>query len=158
MCDMVGMLDFLWVPRAKQTKHWGEALGAFHQAKEDSTCNSAISKHVVWARILVEMGSHPTKRFLFNHTTPFSTKDLEKSLCAWFHRNHFCAVWEPCQTESAWCTRIHGLFASGELSRTHKNIFEVLDSNSRKASISGWIMCKFSSNVVIKQSTVDGKI
>ena len=30
---------------------------------------------------MVEMGSHPTKRFLFNHTTPFSTKGLEKSLC-----------------------------------------------------------------------------
>ncbi len=24
------------------------------------------------ARIVVEMASHPTKRFLFNHTTPFS--------------------------------------------------------------------------------------
>ena len=33
------------------------------------------------ACIVVEMGSHPTKRFLFNHTTPFSTKGLEKSLC-----------------------------------------------------------------------------
>ncbi len=43
--------------------------------------NSAISKHVVRARIVVEMGSHPTKRFLFSHTTPFSTKGLEKSLC-----------------------------------------------------------------------------
>ncbi len=43
--------------------------------------NSAISKHVVQARIVVEMGSRPTKRFLFNHTTPFSTKGLEKSLC-----------------------------------------------------------------------------
>ncbi len=30
---------------------------------------------------MVEMGSHPTKRFLFNHTTPFLTKGLEKSLC-----------------------------------------------------------------------------
>ena len=29
---------------------------------------------------MVEMGSHPTKRFLFNHTTPFSTKGLKKSL------------------------------------------------------------------------------
>ncbi len=43
--------------------------------------NSAISKHVIRARIKVEMGSHPTKRFLFNHTTPFLTKGLEKSLC-----------------------------------------------------------------------------
>ena len=43
--------------------------------------NSAISKHVTRARIVVEMGSHPTKWFLFNHTTPFSTKGLEKSLC-----------------------------------------------------------------------------
>ncbi len=43
--------------------------------------NSAISKHVIRARIMVEMGSHPTKRFLFNHTTPFSAKGLEKSLC-----------------------------------------------------------------------------
>ncbi len=39
------------------------------------------SKHVVRARIVVEMGSHPTKGFLFNHSTPFSTKGLEKSLC-----------------------------------------------------------------------------
>ena len=30
---------------------------------------------------MVEMGSHPTKRFLFNHTTPFLIKGLEKSLC-----------------------------------------------------------------------------
>ncbi len=43
--------------------------------------NSAISKHVIRAHIVVEMGSHPTRRFLFNHTTPFSTKGLEKSLC-----------------------------------------------------------------------------
>ncbi len=43
--------------------------------------NFAISKHVVRARIVVETGSHPTKRFLFNHTTPFLTKGLEKSLC-----------------------------------------------------------------------------
>ncbi len=43
--------------------------------------HSAISKHVVRAHIVVEMGSHPTKRFLFNHTTPFLTKGLEKSLC-----------------------------------------------------------------------------
>ncbi len=27
------------------------------------------------------MDSHPTKRFLFNHTAPFSTKGLKKSLC-----------------------------------------------------------------------------
>ncbi len=39
------------------------------------------SPQVVRARIVVEMGSHPTKRFLFNHTTPFSTKGHEKSLC-----------------------------------------------------------------------------
>ncbi len=43
--------------------------------------NSAISKHVVRPRIVVEMGSRPTKMVLFNHTTPFSTKGLEKSLC-----------------------------------------------------------------------------
>ncbi len=43
--------------------------------------NSAISKHAVRARIVVEMGSHPTKRFLFNHTTSFLTKGLEKLLC-----------------------------------------------------------------------------
>ncbi len=42
---------------------------------------SAISKHVVRAGIVVEMGSHPRKRFLFNPRTPFSTKGLEKSLC-----------------------------------------------------------------------------
>ena len=59
--------------------------------------NSAISKHVVRARIVVEMGSHPTKRFLFNHTTPFLTKGLEKSLCDFTGTgNYFCAVWEPC--------------------------------------------------------------
>ncbi len=30
---------------------------------------------------MVEMDSHPTKRFLFNHTTHFVTKGIEKSLC-----------------------------------------------------------------------------
>ncbi len=53
-------------------------------AGKDGKCSfykSAISKRVVRARIVVEMGSHPTKRFLFNHTTPFSTKGLKKSLC-----------------------------------------------------------------------------
>ncbi len=49
--------------------------------KDSYFYNSAISKHVIQARFVVEMGSHPTKRFLFNHTTPFSTKGLEKSLC-----------------------------------------------------------------------------
>ncbi len=49
--------------------------------EEKVVYHSAISKHVVRARIMVEMGSHTTKRFLFNHTTPFSTKGLEKSLC-----------------------------------------------------------------------------
>ncbi len=48
---------------------------------EDVGFNSAITKPVECARNVVEMGSHPTKRFLFNHTTPFSTKGLEKSLC-----------------------------------------------------------------------------
>ena len=43
--------------------------------------NHAITKPVLCARIVVEMGSHPTKLFLFNHITPFSTKGLEKSLC-----------------------------------------------------------------------------
>ncbi len=38
--------------------------------REREFYNSAISKHVTRARIVVEMGSHPTKRFLFNHTTP----------------------------------------------------------------------------------------
>ncbi len=36
-------------------------------------------KLVICARIVAEIGSHPTKRVLFNHTTPFSTKGLEKS-------------------------------------------------------------------------------
>ncbi len=43
--------------------------------------SSAITKPDICARIVVEMGSHLTKGFLFNHTTPFSTKGLEKSLC-----------------------------------------------------------------------------
>ena len=43
--------------------------------------NSAITKTVICARIVVEMGSHLTKRFLFNHTTHFSTKSLGKSWC-----------------------------------------------------------------------------
>ncbi len=55
-----------------------EAVG---MVRESRFYNSAISKHVVRARIVVEMGSHPTKRLLFNHTTPFSTKGLEMSLC-----------------------------------------------------------------------------
>ncbi len=42
--------------------------------------NSAITKPVICGNV-VEMGSHIAKGFLFNHTTPFSTKDLEKSLC-----------------------------------------------------------------------------
>ncbi len=43
--------------------------------------HSAITQPVVCACIMVEMGSHLPKGFLFNHTTPFSTKGLEKSLC-----------------------------------------------------------------------------
>ncbi len=43
-----------------------------------SFCNSAITKPVVCARIVVEISS---AWFVFNHTTPFSTKGLEKSLC-----------------------------------------------------------------------------
>ncbi len=54
---------------------------SFSNQKHLHFYNSAISEHVVQARIVVEMGSHPTKRFLFNHTTPFSTKGLKKSLC-----------------------------------------------------------------------------
>ncbi len=43
--------------------------------------NSAITKPDLCAHIMVEMGSHLTKKeFLFNHTTLFSTKGLEKSL------------------------------------------------------------------------------
>ncbi len=43
--------------------------------------NSAITQPLVCARIEVEIGSHLTKWFLFNHTTLFSTRGLEKSLC-----------------------------------------------------------------------------
>ncbi len=65
----------------------GLGCGIFHVledlfvARQTQFYHSAISEHVVRARIMVEIGSHPTKRFLFNHTTPFSTKGLEKSLC-----------------------------------------------------------------------------
>ena len=43
--------------------------------------NSAITKPVVCAHIVVERVLTLQKGFLFNHTTPFSTKGLEKSLC-----------------------------------------------------------------------------
>ncbi len=39
-----------------------------------------ITQHVVRAHVVVELGFHQ-KVFLFNLTTPFSTKGLEKSLC-----------------------------------------------------------------------------
>ncbi len=50
--------------------------------------NSAIRKPIVCAPLVAEMGSHTApKRFLRDHTTPFSTK-VSKS-----HKvNHFCAV------------------------------------------------------------------
>ena len=57
--------------------------------------NSAITTPVVCAHIIVEMGSNLPKGFLFNHTTPFSTKGLEYSLCD-FTGTNFCTVWEPC--------------------------------------------------------------
>ncbi len=62
--------------------------------------HSAISKHVVRARIVVEMGSYPTKRFLFNHTTFFSKKGLEKSLCD-FTRTVFVQCENPVVSERA---------------------------------------------------------
>ncbi len=43
--------------------------------------NSAITKPVVSARIMVEMGSHLTKRVPVKSHNSFSTKGLEKSLC-----------------------------------------------------------------------------
>ena len=57
--------------------------------------NSVITNPVVCACIVIEMGSHHQKWFLFHHTTLFSTKGLEK-VTVLFHRNHFCSMGEPC--------------------------------------------------------------
>ncbi len=53
---------------------------------------------------MVEMGSHPTKRFLFNHTTPFSTKGLEKSLCD-FTGTFFVQCENPVRTSCVGASR-----------------------------------------------------
>ena len=63
-------------------------------ADQSNSCEcefSAIKKPGVGARIVVEMGSHIPKGFLFNDTTLFSTstKGMEKSLRD-FTGNHFC--------------------------------------------------------------------
>ncbi len=76
LCTQTGACGVqIWTDQAEKLK-WQR-----HTQKKTPFCNSAITKPLVCARIVVEMGSHPTRRFLFNHTIPFLTKGLEKSLC-----------------------------------------------------------------------------
>ncbi len=53
-------------------------------SSERDTNKSTVTEPLAGGRIVGEMGSHTVqKRFLFNHTTPFASKGLEKSLCDW---------------------------------------------------------------------------
>ncbi len=90
---------------------WSNAQSLEHKNKcsaskniqDLSFYNSAITKPpAVCARIVVEMGSYLTKRVpVQSHNSVLDQKP--RKVIVWFHRNHFCTVWEPCPDRfSAW--------------------------------------------------------
>ncbi len=89
--------------------------------------HSAITKPVACARIMVEMGSHLTKRVPVQSHNSFLDQRSWKVI-VWFHRNHFCAVWEPCHR--ALCERLRNKksIRKTELPLTFEGILRLLNS------------------------------
>ncbi len=73
-----------WKPQEKQSQE---------ERMPSTTLRSQTWSYVLalWQKWVLTL----QKGFLFNHTIPFLTKRFWKVI-VWFHRNHYCTVWETC--------------------------------------------------------------